>query len=287
MPFPKLNVGSSSGLLDGIKSKLGFPANSAYPSSGQGGYSSKGAYNNSYDEGLEEEFDDDFIDEEDPAYTTSFNNNSTVTTRQTTRGGHSSATGFRPAKLVSIDDVRSKTAASRTSSTRTHAGSAASYSSRTTVGSQSVQAGGRHGAKERSESLDSLFSSTSGSSAPAQTSGEGAHASVQQNSGAARNASNVYSRTTSATQRSLTVIKPTSYEQCEGITKALKEGNIVVLAFGATQPDLMKRVLDFSFGVASALSASVECAADKVFVISRGAALSTAERQALAKQGIL
>ena len=50
---------------------------------------------------------------------------------------------------------------------------------------------------------------------------------------------------------------------------------------------LSKRILDFSFGVSSALDASVDCVADKVFVISRGAALTDAERMSLRGQGVL
>ena len=61
----------------------------------------------------------------------------------------------------------------------------------------------------------------------------------------------------------------------------------MVLALKETPDALAKRVLDFSFGVSSALDASVDCIADKVFVIARGAALTEAERASLRSQGIL
>ena len=87
--------------------------------------------------------------------------------------------------------------------------------------------------------------------------------------------------------RSVTIVKPTSYGECEKVAKALKAGDAVVLALKETPDALAKRVLDFSFGVSSALDASVDCVADKVFVIARGAALSEAERASLRSQGIL
>ena len=55
----------------------------------------------------------------------------------------------------------------------------------------------------------------------------------------------------------------------------------------ATPDALAKRILDFSFGVSSALDARVEAVADKVFAITRGAALTEAERLALLNQGVL
>ena len=77
--------------------------------------------------------------------------------------------------------------------------------------------------------------------------------------------------------RSLTVLKPISYAEVERIAKILKAGDVVILALTHTQDQLAKRILDFSFGVSSALDASVECIADKVFVINRGRALSEEE----------
>lgn len=83
------------------------------------------------------------------------------------------------------------------------------------------------------------------------------------------------------------MLKPASYAEVERIAKALKAGDVVVLALRNTPDNLSKRILDFSFGVSSALDASVDCVADKVFVISRGAALTDAERMSLRGQGVL
>ena len=46
-------------------------------------------------------------------------------------------------------------------------------------------------------------------------------------------------------------------------------------------------MLDFSFGVASALNGSVDKAADKVFIISRDAGLSDEESAYLRDKGII
>ena len=83
------------------------------------------------------------------------------------------------------------------------------------------------------------------------------------------------------------MLKPASYGEVERIAKALKAGDAVVLALRNTPDSLAKRILDFSFGVSSALDASVDCVADKVFVVTRGAALSDAEKTGLRNQGVL
>ena len=156
--------------------------------------------------------------------------------------------------------------------------------------------------RERSESLNSLFTSTS-DDAPSVSGPSGSGVAVQ----TATTASGATVATATATTaafdpfdayagagavkhnpyRSVTVLKPASYAEVERIAKALKAGDVVVLALRNTPDNLSKRILDFSFGVSSALDASVDCVADKVFVISRGAALTDAERMSLRGQGVL
>ena len=87
--------------------------------------------------------------------------------------------------------------------------------------------------------------------------------------------------------RSLTVVKPTVYGDVERVSKAVKAGDVVVLVMRNTPDDLSKRILDCSFGVASALDANVECPGDKVFAIARGNALSEDEKRRLRNQGAL
>ena len=87
--------------------------------------------------------------------------------------------------------------------------------------------------------------------------------------------------------RSLKVIAPKVYGEVENVSRSLKAGDVVVLKLSATDGDLSKRILDFSFGVASALDARVDCIADKVFVIAKGAALSNDETEKLKTMGVL
>lgn len=125
-------------------------------------------------------------------------------------------------------------------------------------------------AQSRSEGLDSLFEPTG--------------------SGSAYDPYDAYAGTGSTSftaRRKLTVVRPTSYGDVEQVSRSLKAGDVVVLAMKLTPDALSKRVLDFSFGVASALDASVECPAEKVFAIARGTALTDAEKGDLNAQGVL
>ena len=87
--------------------------------------------------------------------------------------------------------------------------------------------------------------------------------------------------------REIVVLKPTSYEDVSSIAQSVRAGKIVVLHLRQTDPALSKRVLDFSFGVASALTAQVDCLAEKTFVVLQGKELTLEEKHNLAKQGVL
>ena len=158
--------------------------------------------------------------------------------------------------------------------------------------------------RERSEGLNSLFEPTDagrGDAAGARggQAASSAGASAAASDGAASRAGagtggfdpyEAYAGGASASfsaSRSCTVLKPASYAEVERVAKVLKAGDVVVLALRNTPDSLAKRVLDFSFGVSSALDANVECVADKVFVIARGAGLTDAEKISLRNQGVL
>ena len=86
----------------------------------------------------------------------------------------------------------------------------------------------------------------------------------------------------------LSIVRPGAYADVEKIANAAKVGKSIVLDVTGTQNDLAKRILDFTFGVASALNLNVDKADERIFVISKGAEmLSTAERDYLRTQGIL
>ena len=123
-----------------------------------------------------------------------------------------------------------------------------------------------------SAGLDSLFTPSAAPSGSVSGSSDGA------NVGSAHGAS---------LAREIVVLKPASYEDASSIAQSVRAGKIVVLYLRQTDPALSKRVLDFSFGVASALTAQVDCLAGKTFVVLQGKELTLEEKHNLAKQGVL
>lgn len=86
----------------------------------------------------------------------------------------------------------------------------------------------------------------------------------------------------------LEIIRPTAYSDVEKIANAAKAGKSIVLVVSNTKPETAKRILDFTFGAASALNLGVEKAADRIFVIFKGSEMLTEEERAyLKKKGVL
>lgn len=133
---------------------------------------------------------------------------------------------------------------------------------------------------EKQTGLDKLFSPTTSEVAKAPSS-QVQHGSIDPYQAYENNTPYAHVPT-----RSVVVIKPVTYEDVEGIASAVRAGEIVALVLRITNDSLSKRVLDFSFGVASALDARVECITDKVFVVMRGTELTLEEKHELRKQGI-
>ena len=303
-------------MLEGIKSKLGFADTNPHYDDG---YYDEGFddYSEEYGEYGPDYNEDDFPTDDAPG--SRYEPYAPVTSRPA-RASHarssarSSSVGS--AKLVSIDDVRAHTQVPESLNRdplpprRVTSPSSGSYrGDRTMVeaaqpapANTPIARAAAAANRERSESLNSLFTSTS-DDAPSVSGPSGSGVAVQ----TATTASGATVATATATtaafdpfdayagagavkhnpSRSVTVLKPASYAEVERIAKALKAGDVVVLALRNTPDNLSKRILDFSFGVSSALDASVDCVADKVFVISRGAALTDAERMSLRGQGVL
>lgn len=141
--------------------------------------------------------------------------------------------------------------------------------------------------EQRSPGLNSLFE-TSGQR-PASASETGALRdlrTVPSESGPAANPV-VEPRVTQRATRILTVLKPESYAEAERIAKILKSGDVAVLSLRNTPEALGKRILDFSFGVACALDARVECVSGHVFAITRGVGLTDGEAARLRDQGLM
>lgn len=105
--------------------------------------------------------------------------------------------------------------------------------------------------------------------------------------GAADFVSSISSRRNNPAEH-LAIVKAYAYADAEEVGSNLREGKVVVLVLTNTRPELAKRILDFSFGAASVLNATVDKVAEKVFVISRGAkSLTEAETDYLHEQGVL
>ncbi len=78
--------------------------------------------------------------------------------------------------------------------------------------------------------------------------------------------------------RRIEQISPSTYAEAEQVSSELKQGIVVVLDLRSTRPELAKRILDFSFGVVSALDGQVERHVDRVYIFTRNGALSESER---------
>lgn len=287
-----------------FKSKLGFGSKSQDAGFDEG-YDD---YDEGYDDGYADDYADDAYGYDDYAPAgSSYDRYAPVTTRSAGSGRVSSANASMP-RLVSIDDVRASTQIPSSlerdplPARRPSSPSAGSFG-RTMVDSslppqmtpEGTAAVSAAASRRRSEGLDSLFSPTV--DAPAAAKDErtsDAQARSSRTSGASSSGAydphESYAGTSTSSyssRRTAVVIKPASYAEVERVSKALKGGDAVVLALGNTPEVLAKRVLDFSFGVASALDASVECIGDKVFAVTRGNALSEVERMNLRNQGVL
>lgn len=318
MELPKIKK-SERGMLDGIKSKLGFAdANQDYDD---------GYYDRDYDDYGDDygEYGSSYRGEDETqaaAPGSNYDPYTPVTTRPArsprSRAAHAASRVDLP-KLVSIDDVRAHTQVPDSlnrdplPARRVTSSSLGSYrGERTMVEASAPAPAGTPNARlaassnqERSESLNALFTSTTTDAAAAPVAGVPSSMSVATATANATGTAQAskpsavggsfdpYDTYTGAGSvkhnptRSVTVLKPASYGEVERVAKALKAGDAVVLALRNTPDSLAKRILDFSFGVSSALDASVDCVAEKVFVITRGASMTEAEFTSLRNQGVL
>lgn len=136
----------------------------------------------------------------------------------------------------------------------------------------------------RSRGYDSLFTSTSGSSTARSTTATTASAAAVPDPKLP-----VYQipLTKAPDDRSLEVVRPKEYGDVADVASILKRGDAVVLSLKMAPSAISTRVLDFAFGVASALDANVECIGDKVFFVVRGKGVSDGEREKLRLQGVV
>ncbi|MEG0620126.1 MAG: cell division protein SepF [Raoultibacter sp.] len=270
------------GMLSGIKSKLGLADETPRTTD---------EYYDDYDENYEEDYGEAA---EVSAYAGdyAYDNSSPVSTRAAGTKPQGRYDGSRP-HLVSYNDVRASTQVPdrlnrdplpprRTSSapSRAHQRPLDDYSAYAPVGGAGAEGGA--GSHARSAGYESLFGQSATAEASATFAASAATtASFDPYQAYEGSGAPVYNP-----QRSLRVIKPVSYDEVQDVAKTLKAGDVVVLQLHNTPSQLSKRILDFAFGVSSALEASVDCVADKVFVITRGKEISPDERTKLRNQGV-
>ncbi|MCI9495483.1 MAG: cell division protein SepF [Adlercreutzia mucosicola] len=271
-----MDLNDGKRMFGDIKSKLGFGRKDDYEE-----------YYDDYEEYDEEDYGEYGYDEsyERSSSSSRYDPYSSVTTREV--GGRSAGRSSMP-RLVSIDDVRARTQVPSlgerdggVSGRRT----SGSNSFRTMVdsslppqmtpeGTAAASAAATAAHTARSEGLNSLFEPTTSSQ------------DERPSAGSSRPAFGAAAAARTAPSRTLKVIKPMAYNDAEAIATALKLGDAVVLCLTGTPDALAKRILDFSFGVASALDANVESVGNKVFALTRINELSEGERSYLRSQGL-
>lgn len=275
--------------LDEIKDRLGFGANEEEEFDEE-------LYGEDYDE-YAEEFENDYENGEsaDSGYA-GFN---PVSPRSSSRRGRSSSrsTAGRTSgpQLVSIDDVRSTTRVPDSLQRDPLPPRRGDNNGRNSVGRASdfalsgSEAGSAASSPSRSAGFNSLFDENTSTQAAATQSASTADAGVQPAS-SGYDPYRVYEAggaTSHKPTRSISVISPVSYNEVENVARMLRAGDAVVLTLRNTPSQLSKRILDFSFGVASALDATVDCIADKVFAITRVSNLNEDELARLRNQGVI
>ena len=291
MDFPRPSM-SASELFGDLKDKLGFGGGRSdrrddyYDDPYYDDYADPEPAQGSYDSGYDPDTYGDPYDRLE------------YTTRSTgsSRSAGSRSSRFSSAQLVSSGDIRATTSAYGVSdvaakptmelpsvSHRTEAEEKKSVSkiaedfsipasSYTDFVSPYKQSSSASASSSSSAGLDSLFTPSAAPSGSVSGSSDGA---------------NVGSAHGTSLAREIVVLKPASYGDASSIAQSVRAGKIVVLYLRQTDPALSKRVLDFSFGVASALTAQVDCLAEKTFVVLQGKELTLEEKHNLAKQGVL
>lgn len=256
-----------AGVFDSIKSKLGMAkGNDAQLDE----YEAYEDYDEEYDDF--EEFDEYDQEYDDYGDSYGYGNRHKVTTRDT---------GFSMPRLVSRDDARESTRGSSAFGRDSFTNSRGSRTmvdsslpaSLTPEGASAISAAGNR----RAEGLDSLFGDSNARTENRTMAFESSSAS----------ASGAGSSMSFAGKRNLQVIKPSKYDDAEGVTRALKLGNVAILVLTGTSADLCQRILDFAFGAASALDGGVEGIAPRIYALTTDHGLTDTEKSELQNLGVI
>ncbi|MGI6591202.1 MAG: cell division protein SepF [Eggerthellaceae bacterium] len=179
-------------------------------------------------------------------------------------------------RLVSMSDARASVTG-RTSAIDPETRVPSYRQTPSTTGYRTASAGA---GASRSRGYDSLFTSTASTSNDSQATGA---------DGDTKPKSPVFQipLTKAPGDRSLEIVRPKEYGDVANVAGILRKGDAVILSLIMAPAAISIRVLDFAFGVASALDANVECIGDKVFFVVRGEGMSEAEREKLRLQGVV
>lgn len=276
--------------LDDLKDRLGFGATDEEEEFDEE------LYGEGFDENAEE-FDGSYPDEDYLESEAAYSAFTPVTTRSASRTrrdrGYSSRPGKDGPQLISIDDVRNSTRIPESlqrdplpprrgeNNGRNSVGRASDFArSGSEVGAPAVSAAE---VNLRNAEPSPAFEAGSSVASPAEV---GMTAQTAAGYDPYR-AYEVGDTSSHRPTRSISVIAPMSYNEVENVARMLRAGDAVVLTLRNTPSQLSKRILDFSFGVASALDAAVDCIADKVFAITRVSNLSEDELSRLRSQGVI
>lgn len=243
-------------------------------------YGDEYGYDDGYSDGANDYADGGYADDYgeygyDPDADEEFDMSSTGPVSTRSVNGRTSTRTSNP-RLVSMSDAR----ASVTGRTSAVDPESRVPSYRQTQSATGYRSASTASGASRSRGYDSLFSSTSAASGSATASSTGATAPLK---------SSVFQipLTKAPGDRSLEIVRPKEYGDVANIAAILSKGDAVVLDLAMAPAAISTRVLDFAFGVASALDANVECIGDKVFFIVRGAGMSNVEREKLRLQGVV
>ncbi len=282
MDFPRPSM-SASELFGDLKDKLGFG----------GGRSDR--HDDYYDDPYYDDYDDSpsgqgYDAGYDPDTYGDPYDRLEYTTRSTgsSRSASSRSGRYSVPQLVSSGDIRATTSAYGVSEVAAKPQLDVSNAARQAEEKESVSKIAEDFSIPASSYTDFVspykHTSSAGSSSAASTSSLSSASSftssTESSSAAAQEPATAHS---TSTAREVTVLKPASYEDVSSVAQSVRAGHIVVLSLRQTDPALSKRVLEFSFGVAAALTAQVDRIAEKTFVILQGRELTLEEKHKLAK----
>lgn len=276
----RFSLSQGGNMLSEIKSKLGFSDGTQRASRDSYDYDDYDDYEDYEDDSYRDPYKGDYA----------YDNSSPVTLRGSSPSASARREASRP-RLVSFEDVRAAThvpdSLSRDPLAARHVVTTSDQRPGPTAREVAVAAAKMGSSPSARSNASSAYRQVAASVSTPQSTASTAESTT----GASFDPYRAYQQGGTSTpvftpERSLTVLKPTAYEEVEQIAKSLKAGDAVILQLHNTSSALSKRILDFSFGVSSALDASVDCIADKVFVITRGKELTDEERTKLRNQGV-